>query len=179
MSAPIPTLETDRLILRGLQNADLDRFAEMMADEDVIKFLGGIPLTKEESWRNMALFSGHWNFREFGQFAIQEKASGKFIGRVGPWMPEGWPALEIGWVLHRDSWGLGYATEAAAKSIDWIFTQKPSLNSVISIIDERNLGSQKVAERLGSQNSGDVFHYKGGEYPIWSLHRTVWNSRNS
>ncbi len=169
-------LETDRLILRQLTNNDLDRYAEMMADEDVVKFIGGKVLGRADAWRNMAMVNGHWSLRGFGFFALEEKASGEFVGRVGPWRPESWPALEVGWTLSKHAWGKGYATEAAHAAIDWIFAQKPDLTEVISIIHDDNIPSQNVASRIGEQKTDRLFNYKGDNYPIWALSRAAWEA---
>ena len=73
-----------------------------MSDEDTVRYIGGKTLSHAESWRQIALMMGHMQVRGYCFLAVVEKASGQFIGRIGPWYPEGWPAPEIGWTLHRD-----------------------------------------------------------------------------
>lgn len=91
------TLETDRLILRPFCEADLDAYSEMCADSDVMRYIGvGQPLSRSEAWRNMAMILGHWQLRGYGLWAVEEKAGGAMIGRIGCWYPEGWPDCEIG-----------------------------------------------------------------------------------
>lgn len=170
----IPTLETDRLILRGLTDADLDAYAGMMADPEVVRYIGGETMDRADAWRNMATVAGHWQLRGFGFFALEEKASGDFVGRVGPWMPEGWPALECGWTLAKPAWGKGYASEAARRAIAWIFEQKPDLTRIISVIHEDNVNSQGVARRIGETKTDEIFTYKGGRYPIWAMSRETF-----
>ncbi|MCI5043768.1 MAG: GNAT family N-acetyltransferase [Aquisalinus sp.] len=174
----IPRLETDRLILRALQESDLDSYAAMMADEDVARFIGGT-LNREDSWRYMASVIGHWHWRGFGFFALEEKETGSFLGRVGPWCPEGWPGIELGWTLARTAWGKGYATEAATASVNWIFEQKPELERIISVIDDSNTNSQAVARRLGQQKTQEIFHYKEYILPIWAISRVDWYAKQS
>lgn len=146
----IPILETPRLILRSFKETDLDQYAEMCADPEVMRFIstGGKVLSRAESWRNMAMVIGHWTLRGYGLWAVEEKASKLMIGRVGLWQPEGWPGLEVGWTLLKSAWGKGYATEAGKASINYGFEvlKQPSL---ISLIDPKNYASQKVATRLG------------------------------
>ncbi len=172
----IPILETERLLLRGIREEDLNVLSSMMQDEDVIRFIGGTVLDRMDTWRTMATLMGHWHFRGFGFFALEEKATGEFVGRVGPWQPEGWPALEIGWTIAKPAWGRGYATEAAIAAGDWIFEQKPELQRLISIIHDDNLPSQAVARKIGEHKTDEVFTYKGEGYPVWAISRTAWKA---
>src|SRR3954464_2346785 len=112
--ADVPRLETPRLILRGVEASDFDAFAEMMADQEVAHFITMDRKAQDrmDAWRTMAYGLGHWTLRGFGMWAVVEKASGRFIGRIGPNYPEGWPDTEIGWSLARPAWGKGYASEA-------------------------------------------------------------------
>ena len=95
--ADIPRLETPRLILRAIEPSDFDGFAEMMGDPEVARFItmDQKPQDRADAWRTMAYAMGHWVARGFGTWAVVEKSSGRFIGRVGPNYPEGWPDTEI------------------------------------------------------------------------------------
>jgi RimJ/RimL family protein N-acetyltransferase len=146
-------LDTDRLILRMFRESDLDAYAEMCGDPEVMKYLGGIPLTRSEAWRNMAMVLGHWQLRGFGLWAVEEKATGVLVGRVGCWQPEGWPGMEIAWTLRRSFWGRGYATEAASKALDVAFSQLAQTH-VISMIHSENAASIRVAQRLRMRLEG-------------------------
>jgi RimJ/RimL family protein N-acetyltransferase len=145
---PIPVLETDRLILRGWRNADLDAFSRMSADAEVMRFISGATLSRNDAWRVMAGFAGHWSLRGFGFWVVERKSDGAFLGRVGLWEPEGWPSMEVGWTLDRPFWGKGYATEAAKAALDHGFANYP-VDRLISLIAPDNHASQRVAERLG------------------------------
>lgn len=147
-SIPTPTLETARLILRPPAVEDFEVFAAMMADEETARFIGGV-MARAAAWRSWASLAGHWAMRGFGMFSVFEKDSGTWIGRVGPWMPEGWPGPEVGWALLRSAWGKGYATEAAAAAIDWAFDTL-GWTEVIHCIEPKNAASIAVAQRLGS-----------------------------
>src|SRR5262252_4845118 len=105
------TLETDRLRLRMFDAGDINAYAEMCADPEVMRYLGGKTLSRLESWRHMAMILGHWTLRGYGLWAVEERATGRLIGRIGCNQPEGFPAFEIGYVLAREAWGKGYARE--------------------------------------------------------------------
>jgi RimJ/RimL family protein N-acetyltransferase len=173
-----PVIETERLILRAPVAADLDGFAEMMADAEAARFLGGA-VPRAAAWRLMAAIAGSWLLNEFSMFSVIEKASGDWIGRLGPWQPEGWPGTEIGWGLKRSAWGKGYASEGAAAAMDWAF-ETLAWDDVIHSIDPANVGSIAVAERLGSTHRG------AGKLPppleafpvdIWGQTRAQWLAR--
>jgi RimJ/RimL family protein N-acetyltransferase len=143
------TLETDRLTLRMLRESDLDSYADMCADPEVMRFIGdGQPLARPMAWRNLALMVGHWSLRGYGMWAAEERASGILVGRVGFWNPEGWPGFELGWMLRRSFWGRGYATEGARAALQFAFNRLEK-SHVISLIHPDNAASIRVAQRLG------------------------------
>ncbi|HJV41161.1 GNAT family N-acetyltransferase, partial [Caulobacter sp.] len=143
-------IETERLILRAPVQADFDAgWAEFHGDAECMRHLGGA-MPRSVAWRALAQVVGMWPLRGFGQFSAIEKATGRWIGRVGPWLPEGWPAPEVGWMLHRSAWGQGYATEAAGACLEHVF-ETLGWTSVAHMIHPENLGSQAVAGRLGSR----------------------------
>lgn len=147
-------LETERLILRMFREEDFDSYAEMCADPEVMRYLGeGKPLTRPEAWRHMATLVGHWYLRGYGHWAVEERASGRMIGRIGFLNPEGWPGFEVGWTLGRESWGQGYATEGARRALQYAITEL-NRDRVISLIHPENKGSIRVAERLGEKLEG-------------------------
>src|SRR4051812_21589844 len=127
------TLETERLTLRMFRQEDIDAYAAMCADPEVMRFLGGKTLNRHDAWRSMAGVCGHWQLRGYGMWAVVEKASGEMIGRVGCLNPEGWPGFEVGWTLRREYWRQGYATEAARASMDWAFRHL-NVPHIISLI---------------------------------------------
>lgn len=162
------TLETPRLLLRQFEESDLDQYAEMCADEEVMRYIGeGRPLTRAEAWRNMAGILGHWQLRGYGLWAIEEKESGLLVGRAGFFNPEGWPGFEIGWLLGRPHWGKGFAIEAARAALDFSFSTLDK-NRVISLIRPGNERSIRVAERLGEkyETTVDVFGLEALLYAI-------------
>jgi RimJ/RimL family protein N-acetyltransferase len=149
MAVPIPELRTERLLLRAFQRADFEPFAEIVSDPEVVRYLDdGAPISREECWRGMALFIGHWQLRGYGWWAVEDRRSGDFLGRIGLYNPEGWPGIEIGWLLRREAWGTGLATEGAIAALRFAFDTIKAQH-VISLIDPRNQRSIRVAEKLG------------------------------
>lgn len=146
----MPTLTTDRLELRPFVAADLEAYARICADAEVMRFIGeGGPISREQAWRQLAMFAGQWSFDGYGMWAVIERASATLVGRVGAWKPEGWPGLELGWLLGREYWGLGYATESARAARDFLFDEV-GVPDLISLIDPANSRSIPVAERIGA-----------------------------
>ena len=168
------TLQTERLILRLFREADLDAYAEMSGDAEVMRYLGsGLPLTRAEAWRSMALMLGHWQLRGYGLWAVEERASGAMVGRIGCWNPEGWPGLEVGWTLRRRYWGRGFATEGARAALGYAFTQL-GCRHVISLIRPANAASIRVAERLGECLEGRT-EINDHETLVYGIGREDWD----
>lgn len=174
LTAVIRELVTDRLLLRGLQSSDLDAYAAMCADPEVRRYLGdGRPLDRAAAWREMAVLLGHWHLRGFGQWALIEHVSGELVGRAGLWEPEGWPGLEVGWVLSRAHWGRGFATEAAGAALEHAFGAL-GVQRVISLIHPDNAPSIRVAERLGEHYEQPmVLAY--ATHHLYAIDRAKWS----
>ncbi len=171
-------IETERLILRPPRVEDFDGFAALMADERTARFIGGVQ-SRPEAWRKFIAFAGAWVIQGFSMFSVIEKSSGRWLGRLGPWRPEGWPGPEVGWALLRDAWGQGYATEGAAAAMDYAFDVL-EWNYVVHTIAAENRPSRRLARRLGS------CYLKKGRLPpphpddpidIWGQTRASWHDR--
>lgn len=175
----IPRLETQRLLLREWRDSDLDAFAEFYGDAEVMRYLSGEPIARNDAWRSMASAAGHWVLRGYGLWVVERKSDAAVIGRVGLINPEGWPGLEVGWMLGRRYWGHGYATEAAQASLNYAFLTQP-VDRMISVIDPRNAASQAVAQRLGeTKGPAHELVIAGKSYAcdIWSITREEWRKR--
>lgn len=172
-------IETERLILRPMEPKDVEPHCAMMADPKVAKFLTpeSRPRPKADEWRAAACYLGHWQIRGFGFFTVEEKSSGDWVGRVGPWMPEGWPGLECGWSIASEHWGKGYAPEAAIAAVRWTFGRFPDLKRIISVIDPGNVNSQAVARKIGEAKSGEIFEFFNHKLDVWAADRKVWLER--
>src|SRR3984885_8586565 len=170
-----PVIETGRLKLRTWQASDIAPNTAMLADPASGRFItaDNKPITDAfVGWRNAAVMSGHWALHGFGYFVVEEKSTGKFVGRVGPWFPPGWPGFEVGWGIAREFRGNGYAVEAARAAIDWSFATF-ELDRIIHCIDQENTASQAVARRLGAEK-GPEFDLFGHVADAWVTRRDKW-----
>ncbi len=152
----IPRIATERLVLRGFEPRDFEAYAAMMQDGAVTRYLGdGAPLGRADAWRQLALIIGHWALRGFGLWAVEEQGTGALVGRIGCYEPEGWPGLEVGYVLARSYWGRGYASEGARIALQYA-REVLGRTHVISLIHPDNAGSIGVATRLGATENGRI-----------------------
>jgi len=161
----VPTIDTERLTMRGYTPDDFDEYRAMWGDPTVTHLVGGKPFSREECWTRFLRQVGHWHLAGFGYWATREKASGRFVGEVGfadlrrDIQPpvEGTP--EIGWVLAPWSYGRGFATEAARAALAWIESHLAPARTVC-LIDPGNAPSLRVAEKCGYQEFESTT-YKG------------------
>ncbi|HYE84790.1 MAG TPA: GNAT family N-acetyltransferase [Vicinamibacterales bacterium] len=173
-------IETPRLILRVPALQDLDPWAAMMADEQVARFIGGV-MARSVCWRQLMAMIGSWHATGFAMFSVVEKSTGRWVGRLGPWMPDGWPGTEVGWAIVRDCWGRGYATEGATAATDWAFDTL-GWTDVIHSIDPENIASQQVAQKLGSRNRGRGIlppPFQDSVIDIWGQTREEWRAHRA
>ncbi len=175
----IPTLETERLVLRAFTAADAGPLAAIHGDERTMKYLGGVTDgTAHGAFNTILGYLGHWHLRGFGRWAVVEKTSGRMIGRTGFYENDHeWPGNELGWTFSRDVWGKGFATEAAMAARDFGFG-KIGMTRVFSMINPDNTPSQGVAKRLG-QSPWKPFVFRGHENMLWSIAREDWLSRGA
>ena len=158
------------LRLRQFAEADIDDYAALCADTEVMQHLGDRgPLSREDAWRQLAMFAGHWTLRGYGMWAVEELASGAFVGRVGLHYPEGWPEPELGWALARHNWGRGYAFEAATAALHIAFATL-GWPRAVSLIAPSNLRSIRLAERLGERFERNLV-VRGHEVSLYAVER--------
>lgn len=143
---------TPRLVLRPLQMPDFEGWAAFMADPEATRYLGGAQ-PRALAWRSFMTMAGAWHPQGFSMFSVIERSSQRWVGRLGPWMADGWPGTEVGWGIIRDCWGRGYAVEGATAAIDWAFDEL-GWSEVIHAIDPTNGASQAVARQLGAELIG-------------------------
>lgn len=170
-----PGIETERLILRPWRASDIAGNTAMLSDPDTAQFITVTrrPVANElEGWRNAAIMAGHWALHGFGMFAVEEKASSRYVGRVGPWYPPEWPGFEVGWGIAKEVRGRGYAVEAARAAIDWVF-ENLTVDRIVHCIDPINVASQGVARRLGAVIEGQS-SLSGDEIDLWVTRRERW-----
>ena len=160
----IPTLETERLRLRAHTLADFDALAAMWANPDVVRFITGKPSPREESWGRLLRYPGMWALLGHGFWAIEEKATGQFVGEggFGSFMREIEPAItapEQGWALAPVAHGKGYAFEAVSAMIAWGEAHF-GRRDFMCIISPQNGPSIRLAQKLGYSELARTM-YKG------------------
>jgi RimJ/RimL family protein N-acetyltransferase len=169
-----PTVQTPRLILRAQQPSDTEPLMAAFADDDYSRFItrDHRALTREEAWRPIATVPGMWAVSGYGQWMVEEKATGLAVGRLGPWQPEGWPDFEIGWSIFPQHQGKGFAVEGAAAAFLWAH-QQLGRDHAIHLIDPANVASERVAAKLGGAITGTWELPGGGDANVWT---TRWES---
>ncbi|MBI5258425.1 MAG: GNAT family N-acetyltransferase [Burkholderiales bacterium] len=162
----MPELLTPRLRLRAFRAEDLDAYAAMCADAEVMRHIGeGQPVGRDIAWRQMAMFLGHWPLRGLGQWAVQAREDGRLLGRAGFLHPEGWPGCEAAWLLAREAWGQGMAFEAMQAALQWAH-RTGAAPALISLIRPDNHRSARLAERLGARREGRIV-FMGGDIEVF------------
>jgi RimJ/RimL family protein N-acetyltransferase len=143
----IPVLETERLRMRAPTMADFDKVAAFFESERS-RFVGG-PRGRLDSWRAFAANIGQWALKGHGMWAVEERATGAYIGQIGCWDPEGWIVREVGWiVVDAGQEGRGFAREAASRARAYAY-ETLGWSEVFSVIDPENARSIALATRLG------------------------------
>ncbi|WP_242361064.1 GNAT family N-acetyltransferase [Anaeromyxobacter sp. SG17] len=150
----IPTLTTERLILRPFREGDLDAHAAMNADPTVMRYIGEVQ-DRAAAFRTLCAFMGHWYLRGYGPWAVEERATGAFVGRAGLTRFEPWTDVEVGYALVPSAWGKGYASEVAARSLRYAH-EVVGARGVTSHILAGNAAAVRVAERLGAKYAYDA-----------------------
>jgi RimJ/RimL family protein N-acetyltransferase len=150
----VPVLDTGRLRLRAHRADDHAECTAIWSNPEVVRHIGGRPFTAEEVWKRLLQYVGLWSLLGYGYWAVEEKATGRYIGDIGfadfkrDLQPSLEGMLEFGWVLAPHAHGKGYASEAVAAAMAWAEQHRPTLRAVC-IIDPANLPSIRVAQKAG------------------------------
>ena len=151
----VPEIVTRRLRLRGWREGDVELMAAIYAEPEVVRYLR--PLDLEGTRQQLSRFVDHWEEHEFGLWAVEERASGRLIGRIGLVYHDDWTErpydAEVGWTLERSTWGRGLATEGGAAALRFGF-ETGGMERIISIAHRDNGASQRVMEKLGLKREG-------------------------
>ena len=158
-----PRIETERLTLRGFRAGDLDAHAATLGDEETMRYIGGTPVGREDSWRRLLLGVGSWSLIGMGPWAVERKSDGRMVGHCGffQFNREMSPSIlgepEMGWILDRSVHGQGIANEACRAALDWA-EREIGAESYPAIIDLENAASMRLAERLGFIRQPDAIY---------------------
>jgi len=163
-----------RLGFRNWKETDLDAFAEMNADPEVMRYFP-TPLTPEESRSLLRQLQDHFRVRGYTYYATELLATGEFIGFIGLKYQEfkapHTPATDIGWRIRNEFWGQGYATEGAKRCLQYAFAVL-GLNRVVSHCPVVNTASEHVMRKIGMQKQGEFEHAALREHP--QLNPCLW-----
>jgi RimJ/RimL family protein N-acetyltransferase len=158
---PVPELLSPRLRLRGHRPEDHRAATQLWQRPEVYRFIVAEPLSSQEVWLRLLRYSGLWDFLGFGYWAVEERASGRYVGQLGfadfrrglVGFDGRYP--EAGWALHPDYAGRGYATEAMRAALGWLDVQDSIVRSFCLIAPD-NERSLRVAEKLGYRHVMDT-----------------------
>ena len=167
-------------MLRRWRDEDLDPFASMNADPEVMRFIGdGHVQDRAEAATMLARIRQGWTEHGFGRWAVERRSDSAFVGFCGPGFLKSFPELagepEIGWRLPRTLWGTGYATEAAVASRDDFF-RTTGYDHLISLSQPGNVASQRIMEKLGMRRVEDVHDPRIGVVFRHRLDRADWKA---
>lgn len=160
----IPTLETDRLILRAPRAEDLDAYANFLAS-DRTAGIGG-PRSREQAFQGLCALIGHWRIRGYGRWVAADKGTDEPLGVVGLMCPEDWPEPEIAWSVFAGAEGRGIAYEAAVRSRTYAYATL-RWSRVISCTTFDNHRSIALARRMGAVHEYDYAHPEYGPLMVW------------
>jgi RimJ/RimL family protein N-acetyltransferase len=176
-----PTLITERLTMRPFRSEDLDPLLAIMTTDEVrAAFHLSDAFSRSDVWSTLTSHVGLWELKAVGQWALEERGSGRFVGRAGLYWraePE-WPGVEVGWMLDPAVWGRGYATEAGGRAVRHGFEEVGEV-ALFSVILPGNTRSEAVALRLGFTPGEErvLPHFPSAAHRIWRLDRTAWVGR--
>jgi RimJ/RimL family protein N-acetyltransferase len=173
----VTELETRRLLLRLWRPEDLEPFAALNADPEVMRYLGGAALARQQSDALADRIMDHFRAHGFGLWAVELKGEASMTGFIGlaypTFLPELMPTVEVGWRLAHSFWGRGLATEGATECVRHAF-ENLHLDELCSIHDPENVASRRVMEKLGMRFDRDTFRPDGAPVRVFKLAREEW-----
>lgn len=155
----VPELTTPRLLICAPKAQDFEASAAMWADENVVRYITGKPSTRSESWARLLRYIGHWQELGYGDWIVEDRETGAFLGEVGfadhkrDMRPGLGDLPEAGWVLATDAHGKGIATEALKAALAWANANMASIGTVC-IFDPEHIASQNIAKKCGYTERG-------------------------
>jgi RimJ/RimL family protein N-acetyltransferase len=171
-------IETTRLLLRPWQPDDLAEFTRLLTDPVVTRYIVvSAPFSPEDVAELSARTLAQWERNGFGPWAAIEKATGRWVGRIGlnelPDCP-GPDKIEVGWELHREFWGQGLATEGGRAGVRHGF-EVAGLERIISATMATHAASRRVMEKCGLRFQGELA-MAGTTVAWYAIDRADWQS---
>jgi RimJ/RimL family protein N-acetyltransferase len=167
---------TERLLLRQWRDGDWVGLHRTFGDGEVMGWIGAAAADLASTAAAVGGMAMHWRLLGYGMFAVEERASGEVIGRVGLMLHPDWPLdgpkVEVGWTLQRSAWGHGYATEGARASLELGFREL-GLPQIFSMTRPDNTRSRAVMERCGLTQRGEL-EFHGWRQVHYAIDRTDW-----
>ncbi len=163
--AAAPIIETPRLRLRGFRATDLDAQWASMTDPEVVRFLGGVAQSREETWRKILASPGLWALLGYGFWVAERLDDGAYLGQIGfaDFKRDMKPGIEnipeMGWIMAREAQGRGYASEAVLAALAWA-DEALGGGEIVAIISHANAASIRIAEKAGFSRREEA-DYKG------------------
>jgi RimJ/RimL family protein N-acetyltransferase len=164
-AATAPVLETGRLRLRPFRASDLDDQWATLADPEVVRFLGGVPQSREETWRKILASPGLWALLGYGYWVAERLEDGAYLGQIGfaDFKRDMTPCIEnipeMGWIMSRSAQGQGYATEAVLAALAWA-DEALGGGEIVAVIRHKGAASIRIAEKAGFSRREEAV-YKG------------------
>jgi len=168
---PIPTLETERLLLRAPEAADYPVYRDFFANAEASQFYGG-PLDADRAWRVLATDLGHWALRGYGRWSVVERATGLMVGGCGLWWPEGYPRSELTWWIIPAARRNGYALEASRAAVNFGYSVL-GWELVETHMNDENIAARQLVEKLGGTRILREAFPDGVDRDIFALPRPV------
>jgi [ribosomal protein S5]-alanine N-acetyltransferase len=160
-------LKTERLILRPMNETDIDAVYEMRRDNEIMRFIREPVLNRDEAENWINLISSRWAKDGIGFCSLIEKRSGKFAGWCGLWELKESGETEVGYAIAGEFWGKGFASESAKAFLEYGFN-KLNLEKIVAVAREENTASRRVMEKIGMQ-----FDYIGEFYGRDLVHYSI------
>ena len=160
----IPTIETERLILRAPEGRDFDAYCKFLASARTAG-IGG-PRTRDQAFQEFCGLVGHWHMRGYGRWMVAAKDTDEPLGVVGIMFPESWPEPEIAWSVFENAEGRGVAFEAATRARQYAY-QSLGWSRIISCTKTDNVRSMALARRMGAIHEYDYDHPTLGPLFVW------------
>jgi RimJ/RimL family protein N-acetyltransferase len=168
----VPTVLTERLILRCWRPSDIDPYAAMNADEETMRWLNGT--ASRTSTESIVIhLAGMWIMLGYGMWAVEDRESGEFLGRAGTYYADGWPGIEVAVSIRRDRWGQGLGSEAIRAALDFGFDHL-EVDELITATHQRNVGMNAIARKLGMvfREVADMGPWRASN--VYAMSRAAW-----